>query len=259
MSCCELPGETRSELWSTPRSVWAALTFFAGFIAVFSSGSPFADASAKPGYLMFASVVTLALIAAPIVYREWAFDRARSEVLAGLIWLVASVTFARSFTPLLSMEAVNVGLPRGLLAVLFVAGAVMTYRASNAKWPEAPEADSAWKRQLRALLGRYYSWSYRATEEAVSAAEAAALDARLPLQEALGDPWLVAAEFASSNPQNKRFVKRVPVLAGMAFAGLAVLSAAFTGVSLWSALFVVLAVVPASAARIRERRAYGRG
>lgn len=240
MSCCELLGEARSRLWSNPKTVWAALAFFGFFLALFSTGSFTADAMAKPGYLMFASVVAMALFAAPVAHREWAFGRDSTALLVALGWLVATVVFVRAFAPVARLDVVTVGLPRPLLALLGVAAVVMAFRASNARWPRAPRGDEAWRAQLSALLSRYYSWPDEAVRQAVEATTASAGEAGLPLQEALGDPWQVATEFVLKSPDNARPNVRILVVAGVGFVALSVASFAMGGVSLYAVVVGVL-------------------
>lgn len=240
MSCCELPGETRSGLWSNPKTIWVALAFFTFFLAVFSTGSLTADAVAKPGYLMFASVVAMALFAAPVAHREWAFGRDSNAVLVVLGWLVATVVFVRAFAEFSRLDVVTIGLPRPLLALLGVASTVMAFRASNARWPSAPRGDKAWRTQLSALLSRYYSWPDEAVRHAVEATTASADEAGLELQEALGDPWQVAAEFVSKSPDNARPNARILLVAGLGFAALSVASFVVGGVSLYAVLVGIL-------------------
>lgn len=240
MSCCALPGESRSGLWSTAKNTWAALTFFMAFLALVSSGSIAEDAVVNPGYLMFASLITLALIALPLVHREWAFGRDANATLITAAWVVASATFARAFAPLLASEAVTIGFPRALLLLFAIGAGVMAYRAGHARWPSA--TDAKWEPQLRALLGRYYSWPKEAIDEAVAGALEVAEEAELPPAEALGEPWQVAAEFVQENPQLKRLNAQFPLLAGIAFVGLAVASLGFKGVSVLAVILAVLGV-----------------
>ncbi|MDO5049419.1 MAG: hypothetical protein Q4D87_06010 [Actinomycetaceae bacterium] len=245
MSCYALPGESRSQLWSTRKIIWVALAFLTAFVGVFSTGSIFEDAAGKPAHLMFATVVALALIGVPLIHREWAFGRRTSTVLIAITWLVATVTFIRSFAPLTEMASVSVGFPRGLLFLLAIGAAYMAWKSSPAKWPELPEdaTGDQWSGQLRALLNRYYSWPAGAADDAVMAALEQAADAGMTPMDALGQPWEVAAEFAAMNPDNSRLSIRFPVWAGLGFIALSVASIALNGISAIAVLFGVMGAI----------------
>lgn len=245
MSCYTHPGEPTSQLWSTRKMVWIALAFLAAFVSIFSSGSIFEDATAKPGHLMFATIVAMALVGIPMVHREWAFGRRGLTVLITITWLVATVTFVRSFAPLTSMESMSVGLPRGLLVAVALGSAVMGVRAGKAKWPEVSwdASDKQWVAQLRALLNRYYSWPATAADEAVLAALDQAKEAGMSPLEALGQPWEVAAEFATQNPDNARFSIRFPVWAGLGFIVLSIGSIGLHGLSAAGIMFAVIGLL----------------
>lgn len=242
MSCYTHPGESTSQLWSTRKMVWIALAFLSGFVSIFSTGSIFEDAAAKPGHLMFATLVTMALVGIPVVHREWSFGRRGLTIFSAVTWLIATVTFVRSFAPLTEMEAMSVGFPRGLLVAVALGAAVMGVRAGKAKWPELnwDASRKQWVAQLRALLNRYYSWPAAATDEAVLAALDQAEEAEMEPLEALGQPWEVAAEFAAQNPENSRFSIRFPVWAGLGFIVLAIGSIGLHGLSAVGIIFAVI-------------------
>lgn len=258
-NCCALPGESRSKLWSMSKTLWFALAFLTGFVTIFSSGSIFEDAVASTGVFMFSTVVTIALALIPLAHREWVFGRKVRPILILATWLIATVTFIRtfgslmapSFAPMAAIERASVGIPRGLLAVMTIGFGFMAWNAGRARWPEIPDDADAkeWTDNLRALLTRYYSWPASAADEACLAALDQAEEADMDPIDALGQPWEVAQEFATSNPDVKTLNTHLPMFAGIAFLILSVGSIAIQGVSAMGVLLGVFGLILIAFAR----------
>lgn len=171
---CSTPLGRELNLWSTPRILAVAVSFFAASCAAFARGSFAQTATVELRVFAFVAIVSFLLACVPVATREYLvgrWARAFAWLSAGVGLSTAGFLAALSTASADSEGVVAIGLPRGLLAVGAIIAGLWAFTRGPATWPASGQnvSPQRWYRLLYRILSGYYGWPPHAAREAVAA------------------------------------------------------------------------------------------